>query len=108
MNGKTVSVKEKTCNPEEDCPDCPLMKIIPASQENLVDLIVHHEYLETNRERLESENPQRWDKIYAKWWALTKAAIEKIKIDSSVSRKVFKEAMKEAKDMGIETFPQII
>lgn len=108
LNGKTVSVKEKACNPEEDCPDCPLMKIIPASQENLVDLIVHHEYLETNRERLENENPQRWNKIYAKWWALTKAAIEKIKIDSSVSRKVFKEAMKEAKDMGIEMFPQII
>lgn len=106
--GKVISVKKENCNPEIDCLDCHLMKIIPASKENIVDLIVHHEYLESNRERLENENPERWNEVYARWWALTKAAIEKIKVDTSVSRKIFKEALAEAQSMDIESFPPII
>lgn len=84
--------EKKTCSPQEDCPKCDYRKIVPASLPNLVDLFLHHDYLESNKEELESSNPERYANIHLPWFAFVKAAIQKIERSNLVSREVINEA----------------
>lgn len=83
---------QSNCTPQDDCPKCDYKKIVPTSLPNLVDLILHHDYLEGNKTDLQSDNPERWAKVHMPWLALSKAMLEKVKRSSLVSREVLNEA----------------
>ncbi|MDY0261390.1 hypothetical protein [Syntrophotalea acetylenica] len=89
-NGQ-VSSKTK-CNPREDCPKCSFKKIVPASTPNLVDLILHHDYLEDNKSEMLADNPDRWIEVHLPWLAFAKAALEKVKLSNLVSPEVLRDA----------------
>jgi len=103
-DGEIVSVKKGDCN-SDDCVDgCPLAHLVPGSLENLVDLILHKNYLTSHEEELRSSNSLRWEKVHMKWLALCEAAIDRAKSSSVVSRKILNEAIEKANELGEQAF----
>ena len=96
VSGEIVDLKEGIDCDGDDCPDCPLMQVVPASSENLIDLVLHSRYLRENSESLKSQNPERWAKVHMKWLALTEAALDRLKSSSYVSRRLLNDAIEKA------------
>ena len=99
QNGNNQESTQTICNPEEDCPKCDYKKIVPTSLPNLLDLILHHDYLEENKTDMQSNNPERWSEVHLPWLALSKAMLEKVKRSSLVSREVLNEAQNVANQL---------
>ena len=99
QNGNDQEGTNPNCTPMEDCPKCDYRKIVPTSLPNLVDLILHHNYLEGNKEGLQSENPERWAKVHLPWLAFSKAALEKVKRSSFISREAWDKAQAMANEL---------
>ena len=107
-DGQDISNKRKNCDPIEDCPECPLMRVFPALKENLVDAFLTRNWILENESELKSHNPTRWDKVWLRWRAITEGVIDKAKTSHAVSRTTLNEAEKLASQLGDDGFLPLI
>lgn len=105
--GNEFSLKQKDCDPVEECPTCPLARVFPALKENLVDAFLMRGWIRGNEVELRS-NEERWRKVWMRWLAIVEGVIDKAKTSHSVSRKTFKEAEEMAEEIGAANFLPLI
>lgn len=105
--GNEFSLKQKDCDPVEECPTCPLARVFPALKENLVDAFLMRGWIRGNEVELRS-NEERWRKVWMRWLAIVEGVIDKAKTAHSVSRKTIKEAEEMAEEIGAANFLPLI
>jgi len=98
-DGKEISLKQKDCDPIEDCLDCPLARVFPALKENLVDAFLMREWIRCNEVELRA-NEERWRTVWMRWLAIAEGVIDKAKTAHSVSRKILRESEEMAEGLA--------
>jgi hypothetical protein len=107
-DGQEVSKKRTDCDPIEDCPGCPLMRVFPALKENLVDTFLTLNWIRQNEGELKSHNPARWEKVWLRWLAISEGVIDKARTSHAVSRTTVNEAEELARHFGTDGFLPLI
>lgn len=105
--GNEFSLKQKDCDPVEDCLDCPLARVFPALKENLVDAFLMQAWVRGSEAELRS-NEERWRSVWMRWLAIVEGVIDKAKTNHSVSRKMLKEAEDMAGELGAAGFLPLV
>ncbi|GAW65502.1 hypothetical protein GPEL0_01f0420 [Geoanaerobacter pelophilus] len=108
VDGQYFSKKRRNCDPIEDCPECPLMRVFPALKENLVDTFLTRNWIRQNEGELRSNNPARWEKVWLRWLAIVEGVIDKAKTSHVVSRTTLNEAEELARQFGTDIFLPLI
>ncbi len=103
-NGNIVSEKPDECDPVEDCPECPLIRVFPALRENLLDALTMRDWIKRNKDRLIAENITRYRNVWLRWLAITEGVIDKAKSDINVDRAEFRAAEKLAEELSASSF----
>lgn len=105
--GNEFSLKQKDCDPVEECLNCPLAKVFPALKENLVDAFMMRNWIRTNEVELRT-NEERWLEVWLRWLAIVEGVIDKAKTAHNVSRKMLREAEEMAEKLGVASFLSLI
>ena len=87
--------KGSACDKLERCPACEKM-FVPATLQNVQDMILFNRYLNEKQEELEALSPHDWENIWLPYRVLTDEALARIQKGETAT--VYQQAMKQVGD----------